>query len=139
MVSNLAKEFNISKATVSDAIKVLDAKGFIQKTPSTSDSRSYTIAATNSGHALILELSDYSKPFQNELTSLDETRLTDLYSTLTDLIYKLNRSGLLQVQRTCFGCRFYEKKPAKHYCHLLEQPLHSVDIRIDCPDYIEKV
>ncbi len=42
-VSHLAKEFNVTKPTVSDAVKVLNKKGFIIKDFSSSDSRSYSI------------------------------------------------------------------------------------------------
>ena len=42
-VSHLAKEFNITKPTVSDAIKILAQKEMILKDFSSTDSRSYTI------------------------------------------------------------------------------------------------
>src|SRR5690606_14693713 len=41
-ISHLAKEFNVTKPTVSDAVRILDKKGFVIKDFSSSDSRSYS-------------------------------------------------------------------------------------------------
>jgi hypothetical protein len=49
-VSYLAGEFNVTKPTVSDAVKVLGQKGLISKTFSSDDSRSYSIALTDAGN-----------------------------------------------------------------------------------------
>ena len=48
-VSYLANEFNLSKATISDTIKLLEQKQFIQKIFDQNDSRSYTIKLTKKG------------------------------------------------------------------------------------------
>ncbi len=48
-ISYLAKEFNLSKPTMSDSIKVLVQKGLVKKIADTEDSRSYNIALTASG------------------------------------------------------------------------------------------
>ena len=42
-VSYLAQEFNVTKPTVSDAVRVLLLKGFIEKKDAGGDSRSYII------------------------------------------------------------------------------------------------
>ncbi|WP_234859068.1 MarR family transcriptional regulator [Aquimarina aquimarini] len=43
-VSYLAKEFNITKPTISDAVKVLEKKEMIFKNNTSSDHRSYYIS-----------------------------------------------------------------------------------------------
>jgi hypothetical protein len=58
---------------------------------------------------------------------------------LSQLIYKLNRTGILTVQRTCYGCKFHQKNIKTDYCNLLEQELLNQDIRLDCPEFQEKV
>ena len=52
-VSHLSREFNVTKPTISDAIRVLDKKEFILKDYSSSDNRSYTIHLTESGIEIV--------------------------------------------------------------------------------------
>jgi hypothetical protein len=61
-----------------------------------------------------------------------------LLSSLLELIYKLNKSGVIGIQRMCATCRFYGKNqygPGTHYCNLLNLPLNAADLRIDCPEH----
>lgn len=48
-VSYLAEEFNMTKATISDSVKVLLLKKLIKKTGDELDTRSYTISLTAGG------------------------------------------------------------------------------------------
>jgi len=137
-VSHLAKEFNVTKPTVSDAVRILDKKGFILKDFSSADSRSYTIILSDLGIELVSKTYDFSDPLKTQVKGLSPVELQSLFRTLSQLIYKLNRVGILSVQRTCFGCKFYKKHNEIHYCNLLEVELLNEDIRIDCPEYIEK-
>ncbi|MDW7694459.1 helix-turn-helix domain-containing protein [Flammeovirgaceae bacterium SG7u.111] len=138
-VSHLAKEFNLTKPTISDAVKMLVKKGFLEKDFSSADSRSYTLFVSQSGKELLDKLDNYYQPLSSELSKLGSEELGNLYSTLTKLIYQLNRSGIIQVQRTCYGCRYYEKKSKASYCHLLQSDLEEEEIRLDCPEFEEKM
>ena len=137
-VSHLAKEFNVTKPTVSDAVKVLDKKGMIVKDFSSSDSRSYSIGLSPLGHKMISETDDFADPLKNHLDSFGTTDLESVFKTLSELIYKLNRNGILTVQRNCYGCKFHGKTATADYCNLLEKELLNRDIRLDCPEFIEK-
>lgn len=137
-VSHLAKEFNITKPTISDAIRVLDKKGLITKNYSSRDSRSYSIGLSLAGKKMVEETSDFANPLKTQLTSINETDLEGLFGTLSQLIYQLNRSGILSVQRTCYGCKFYSREAEQDYCHLLNMTLLNTDIRLDCPEFEEK-
>lgn len=137
-VSHLAKEFNLAKPTISDAVRALNAKGLVEKDHSVVDGRSYTLVATQKGKALMGELITYTLPLEKQVDSLDEEKLSSLFSILSELLYKLHRSGVLTVQRTCFGCRFYDTGKSSHYCNLLQKPLQDQEIRLDCPEYEAK-
>ncbi|MCM4168564.1 Transcriptional regulator SlyA [Arenibacter antarcticus] len=137
-VSYLAKEFNLTKPTISDAIKVLHQKGMITKNYSLTDSRSYSIELSDTGIKLVAETDDFAFPLKNGLKDIDEASLQQLFGTLSNLIYHLNQNGVLTVQRTCYGCKFYSKHQEKDYCNLLKTELLNTDIRLDCPEYEEK-
>jgi len=137
-VSHLAKEFNVTKPTVSDAIRILDKKGLILKDFSSSDSRSYSISLSDLGTDIVSQTYDFSNPLKKQIDGFSTSELKDLLGTLSQLIYKLNRNGILSVQRTCYGCKFYEKNREVDYCNLLQKELMKKEIRLDCPEYEEK-
>ena len=134
-VSHLAKEFNVTKPTVSDAIKVLDNKGLIIKNFSSSDNRSYSISLSELGNDIVSQTNDFSNPVTKQVNSFSRSELESLFGTLSQLIYKLNRNGILSVQRTCYGCKFYEKNKKLDYCNLLQKELLRQEIRLDCPEF----
>lgn len=138
-VSHLAKEFNVTKPTVSDAVKVLDQKQMLVKDHSSSDNRSYTIHLSSRGKEIVTQTKDFANPLKNQLGNFRETDLNGIFKLLSELIYKLNRNGILTVQRTCFGCKFYQSNGKTSYCNLLEKELLDKDIRLDCLEFEEKL
>jgi len=134
-VSYLAKEFNVTKPTISDAVKVLIIKNLVKKNLSTTDNRGYSIIPTNEGTKIVKKTEEYAIPIKNTINDTAEKELITLYSSVNKLIYKLNRNGILNVQRTCYACGFYEIKKRKHFCNLLETDLMDKEIRIDCPEF----
>jgi len=134
-VSHLAKEFNVTKPTISDAIKTLDKKQLILKDFSSNDSRSYVIHLSQLGKQTVSEIYNFAEPLKHQVDKFNQTELEDVFKTLSELIYKLNQKGILTVQRTCFGCKFHEKHNTSDYCKLLEKELLNKDIRIDCPEF----
>lgn len=134
-VSYLAKEFNVTKPTVSDAVKVLHKKGFVEKHASSQDSRSYTLSLSKKGHTLVNQLDSYSSPLNEALSSINSQKLSSLYSTITHLIAELNQQGVLTIQRNCQSCSFYEHQGDQHFCTYLKKQLKSDDFRIDCPEH----
>lgn len=138
-VSYLAMEFNLTKPTISDAIRILDKKGYILKDYSSDDSRSYLILLSESGKKMVATTETFTNPIGDELNTIAEPDLENLFKTLSELIFKLNRNGLLTIQRTCYGCKFYDKSGPEDYCKLMEKKLLSIDIRLDCPEFEKKV
>ena len=134
-VSHLAKEFNVTKPTISDAIRVLLRKGLVLKTFPGTDSRSYALQLTVSGKKMVSETEHFADPIKHQFETLSSSDQINLYKSIYQLIFKLNQAGILSVQRTCLGCRFYEKKDNHSYCNLLEAQLKESDIRIDCNEF----
>lgn len=137
-VSHLAKEFNVTKPTISDAIKILAQKQMIVKDHSSSDSRSYTIHLSTTGEDIVSQTGDFANPLKAQLDGLATSDLNDLSQTLNELIFKLNQNNILTVQRTCFGCKFHEKRSNTDYCNFLHKDLKKEEIRLDCPEFEEK-
>ncbi|GAA4274406.1 MarR family winged helix-turn-helix transcriptional regulator [Aquimarina gracilis] len=138
-VSHLAQEFNVTKPTISDAVKALEKKGLIFKNKTVADSRSYYISLTQKGKKHVSETENFANPIQQQLEKFDEAQKESLFNVITLLIHKLNKSGVLSVQRTCYACKFYEKREKHDYCNLINVDLKNSDIRLDCPEFEKKL
>lgn len=134
-VSNLANEFNITRATVSDAVSSLHKKGFLERIPDPVDNRQHSLSITAEGSRLIKEIGSYKEPLSNALGKVHAEKLTEVYSTLTDIIHQLNNAEILKVQRMCYSCEFFTNDEDGTYCNLLKSPLKPSDIRLDCPEH----
>ena len=133
-VSHLSKEFNLKKPTVSDAIKALHDKGLVLKEPG-DDGRAYTIIPSDKGQHMIKQVEGFETPLIKAISTLSSDQKTSLHASLSQLIYQLNQAGIIETQRTCFGCSFYEKNTKGHYCQFIKKPLNGGDIRLDCDDF----
>lgn len=134
-VSHLAKEFNVTKPTISDAVKVLELKKLIKKIPSSNDKRAYTILLTNQGKKMVKATEQFANPFKETLDQFTSNEQKQLFNHIVKIIFTLNRKKVLTVQRMCYNCRFYEKIQKGHFCRLMDTKLQDEDIRLDCPEY----
>lgn len=133
-VSHLSREFNLKKPTISDAIKVLFHKELIKKETG-EDARAYTILLSAEGEKMVSTLEGFDKPLRDHVDQLDDANRDGLYDGLVMMIYGLSQSGVIDVQRTCFGCSFYEKNATGHYCQFIKRELLNNQIRLDCEDF----
>ena len=134
--ANLAKEFNMTKPTISDAVKSLIEKDLVKKEVDTNDSRSFYLNLTEKGKNTAQRVALFSRELQTSLKGLDTSIKEGLFSGLLKLIENLNNRGLISRQRMCFGCHFYKgNKEDKHFCNLLKVPLSNDTLRVDCPEY----
>jgi len=135
-ISYLAKEFNVTKPTVSDAVKALFTKELILKNTSLQDHRSYSITLTNAGQQVLETIDQYANPIVAEVNKLDTQKQQQFYTILQRLISGLNKKGVLEVQRNCLGCKFYSSMGKdSHYCSFLDEQLTAQTLRLDCPEF----
>jgi DNA-binding MarR family transcriptional regulator len=134
-ISYLAQEFNFTKPTISDAIKVLEQKKLIKKFTDSSDTRSYTIQLTTAGKKIVSETENFANPLTTIIAKTSETDKMILWQNISNLIIQLNKLEVISVQRTCFNCNHYATKNKTHFCNLLNLKLETQDIRIDCGEF----
>jgi len=134
-VGYLASEFNMTKATVSDSIKVLFQKGLIEKITDGTDTRSFSILLTESGKVVAGEASLFTNPIENAVASLPAYTQDILLVSLMSVIDKLNVAQVITVQRMCKTCRFFDNRGEQFFCKLLNKPLEIRDLRVDCPEH----
>jgi DNA-binding MarR family transcriptional regulator len=136
-VSYLALEFNMTKATISDAIKVLEQKKLLKRETEAADTRSYIFHLTAEGKNIAQKVSLFANPMYHLLQKFTSEEKENLLSGLLQLIYNLHQEKIISLQRMCFTCRHYTpgKKKKEHYCQLLQMTLHHGDLRVDCPEH----
>ncbi|RAJ01715.1 DNA-binding MarR family transcriptional regulator [Chitinophaga skermanii] len=136
-VTNLAEHFNLTKATISDAVKTLEQKGFVQRKVLLNDTRSHTLVLTKEGKQIAQKVERFAQPIQHSVGSIAATKQAELLEQLLGIIHGLNDQQVLNTQHMCFNCNSYEKKGKNHYCEFVSKTLKPQDLRVECPDFVE--
>ncbi|NND09281.1 MAG: winged helix-turn-helix transcriptional regulator [Saprospiraceae bacterium] len=135
-VSHLALEFNVSKPTISDAVRVLHQKSLVKKLKSEVDGRAYTLSLTSKGRKVLANTQDLGEPIRMLALTLSKTDQAHFLEMLNKMIYGLHNMNILGVQRMCFTCTYFHETKRKKFCQLLDRELKPKDLRIDCPEFI---
>lgn len=137
-VSYLANEFNLTKATISDSVKVLLAKQLVSKKTNTIDTRSYSLSLTEAGRAIAGNTSHFADRLEKPLHLLTDIQKETFLQLLLEFIDKLNKAGIITAQRMCFNCSHYKNDDNQHYCTLLKKKLATHEVQIDCVEHEKK-
>ncbi len=134
-VSYLAQEFNLTKATISDAVKTLEQKQLIEKITDEADSRSYSIKLTFEGSEMAKKLQLFANILKSPIEKMPAFQKNELWQNLMTMIISLQKAEVITLQRMCFNCTNYQHKNNTHFCNLLQKTLQNEEIRIDCPEH----
>jgi DNA-binding MarR family transcriptional regulator len=139
-ISQLAREFDLTQATVSDAVATLETKGLVRREQWPEDRRIVTLRLTPDGEKLATTLSGWADSIREHLQPFSPDDREAVMRFLIGLIGSLQRSGLITVARMCVTCRFFQQdihpgEPLLHHCALLDVPLSRADLRVDCPEH----
>lgn len=140
-ITSIAQKLNVTKATISDAVKSLDKKKLISKKADNEDYRFQYLLLTKKGEELVKKTEGWINTFKNKMMEISESKKIDMYDTLLNLLLSFERDGYLNKHRICFSCRHLKQTKSgnkkKYFCHLLNKELLSAEIRIDCPEHEE--
>ena len=138
-VSYLAKEFQVTKPTISDAVKMLFQKELVVKIEHSADARSYTLQLTAEGIAIVQETEIFTRSLQDALHYVNDTSKEQVWALLSKLLFQLSQMNVITVNRMCFSCQFYTQNNQEHYCNLLLKSLTNHEVRMDCEEHVEKI
>jgi DNA-binding MarR family transcriptional regulator len=136
----LARAFDVTPPTISDALAALAAKGLVRREPAAGhDARSVASRLTPRGRAVARRLATWADPARALVGGSSEDRVRTL-GVLMTWIAALQRGGLVSVARMCLTCRFFRREAhrgavAPHHCALLDVPLGDETLRVDCPEH----
>lgn len=134
-VSFLAQEFCLTKPTVSEAVKSLEQKGFIERQTEITDTRSHTIHLTEAGKSVVAQTANFANPMLGSIADLPSDEKGVLLEQLLAVVGQLQRAGIISMQRMCFSCRFYQKNGDGHFCRFLNKSLKNRELRLDCGEF----
>jgi len=136
-ISYLAKEFDLTKATISDSVKILFRKSFVDKEYAPKDSRSYTLHLTSKGLETATKTSVFFSQIENSVDKLPQSEKENLLINLIGIIEALHNSGVISMQRMCFSCSHYSRDydGNAHFCKLMNRSLLNQDLQINCPEF----
>jgi DNA-binding MarR family transcriptional regulator len=139
-VSQLAREFDLTQATVSEAVASLQTKELVQREEWPEDRRVVTLRLTPNGKNLATNLSRWADPIKEHLERFSPDEREAVMRFLIALIGSLQTSGVITVARMCVTCKFFRQDihpgdPSPHHCGLLDVPLGRADLRVDCPEH----
>lgn len=137
-ISYIAKEFNITKPTLSDSVKLLIKRKYVTKVVNPTDQRSFYLTLTEKGRKVYNDICNYDIVLVDILKDFPIEEKDTLLRFLLDFIHKLVQKKVIKVQRMCYTCKFFAVEKGKHFCKFLEAELNVSDFRLDCPDYIQK-
>ncbi|HEY8896827.1 MAG TPA: helix-turn-helix domain-containing protein [Niastella sp.] len=86
-IASMAREFNLTKATISDSIKVLEQKGLIQRTDDEFDSRSFNFSLTEKGMKLTGMIENFTLPLDGAIAELSSQQKEFFLLSVLDLIF----------------------------------------------------
>jgi DNA-binding MarR family transcriptional regulator len=135
-VTAVSRYLHLTKATVSDAIRVLTDKAYVQKEPDAKDGRSYHLTLTPTGVTAAEELSLFANEIGEFVTTLPNQPV--FLESLLQLMGRLQENDFIPLQQMCTTCdhlQHMENGMASYFCQFLDRPLAAHDLRIYCPEY----
>jgi len=134
-VTALARQFDLTKATVSDSIKSLAEKCLVAKYADPADIRSYTVVLTGLGREQARKSSGFTSAIEKPLDMLSPMQKEIIFTGLFQLIGQLHLAGIISIQKMCFTCCHYDQAGRGHYCKLLKTGMGNQELKIDCEDH----
>jgi DNA-binding MarR family transcriptional regulator len=135
-VSHLATTFDLTKATVSDAVTTLETKGYLTRERSSQDKRAAVLVLSAEGKRLAKTLEPWADMVKKQLERLGDEERLELMTSVMNLIASLQKTGVITVARMCKTCQFFQAGSNEgHFCKLLGKPLGLKDLRMDCPEH----
>jgi DNA-binding MarR family transcriptional regulator len=136
-VSAMAREFSLTKATVSEAVKNLEAKGFIAKEMSRYDSRVHVINLTPSGKKLSDRISNVRSYIASKFSDEKDIFKSEIYDFLIRLIAELSSDNIIPFARICPNCENYsiDRTAGAGKCGLTGITLLRAGVNIGCESF----
>ncbi|AHD11577.1 MarR family transcriptional regulator [Phaeobacter gallaeciensis] len=129
--SHVAEFLGTTRGTMSQTLKALARKGFVQEQPKTGDQRSISYGLTAEG----LALAEAPSVIGAALSELEDQVAEALESALAATLRTALDARGGRAFGLCKTCQFHDTGPAHGYCTLLNLPLQPGDRDLICVEH----
>lgn len=138
--SELAAKLGVSMATVSESVRTLVQKGFVEKTTDARNARSVVLDLTSAGTREAQRASDWPDFLARAVDCLTVEEQEAFLHGLLKMIRTLQERGEIPIARMCITCthfRAYAHATGRHphHCALVDAPMGKRHLRIECAEH----
>lgn len=135
----LAARLGVSRASLSDSLKALESKGWIERRVNPDDKRASILRLTRTGRGLAQKLLSPLHGIGALVEHLGENDLGALLRVTQLLVREAQHQGLATGPRTCLSCRYFRPYATgdahqPHFCAFVEKPFGDHELRVDCAE-----
>lgn len=135
----LASSLGISAASLSDSLRAVETRGWLQRTPDPADGRAMRLQLTPAGAALAARLDGPDSGLAQLVGALPAQDAAALLRAMQLLIREAQLRGLFNGLRTCLDCTFFRPfasgdAAAPHVCAFVGAAFGDAQLRTDCPE-----
>ncbi len=139
-LSWLAQQMGVTTASASDSVAALVSKNLVEKAKAADDGRAIALRLTTEGKALATKINEGMSFAFDAVEALPKSQQDAMYAGLLAVIGQLQKSERFPEIRTCVTCRYFAPHTAKdkegmHHCRLLNAPLPTAMVRLDCAEH----
>lgn len=143
-ISQLAKVFGLTAATISDSVRVLKEKNLVSQARDEKDARIINLELTDKGRAVAAEGTRWADHFYTIIEDFPLKEKEAVLNFLLKLIASLRETGKLPVARLCLLCQFFRRdvhndSDRPHHCVFLDKSLGIADLKLDCPHHYTRI
>jgi DNA-binding MarR family transcriptional regulator len=140
-LSQVAASLGISAPTASDSVRALVRKGLVQKARAAGDARAIALELTRQGRTEAECTASWPDFLRCAIDTLSDAEQEALFVGLIKIVGALVERGSVPHQRMCVTCRYFQADahPASrppHHCALLDAPLGTRQLRLDCAEHV---
>ncbi|MCO6057582.1 MarR family winged helix-turn-helix transcriptional regulator [Pseudomonas sp. MOB-449] len=123
----------LTKGTVSQSLKALEAKGLLAKRQDQKDKRSVHLELTPAARELLAAVTPPA--FLVEAAATLGRSATELERLLGELLRTVQRQGDVPSFGLCKTCRFHQQRDGEPFCGLTQEPLSRPAIELICREH----
>ncbi|WP_280371144.1 MarR family winged helix-turn-helix transcriptional regulator [Pseudomonas sp. BN411] len=123
----------LTKGTVSQSLKALEAKGLIEKRQDQQDKRSVHLELTPAARELLAAVTP-PEFLANAVAEMGQDAV-DLERLLAGLLRTVQRQADVPGFGLCKTCRFHQQRDGEPFCGLTQEPLARPSIELICREH----
>ncbi len=140
-IAHIARELDLTKPTVSDAVSTLERKHLVIKQRHVSDKRRSVIRTTKKGSELAAELQNWDNALQVQIERFSSPEKLSTKFFLLKLIAALQEAGTISFVRLCLTCSNLIRTSGSGtddflFCEFLGKPISDKELRINCNGFL---